>query len=73
MVEYACFQVHLAFDTMLKQHENNCNLLLTNTCGNNQCLFLDLECRQTSLYSTDKTFAVKGRIMLKLKTAIIEL
>ena len=31
---------------------------MTNTCRNNPCLLLNLEHRQTSVYSVDKTFAV---------------
>ena len=36
----------------------NCGQLQINTCRNNQCLLLNLVHRQTSVYSTDKTFAV---------------
>ena len=50
--------MNLVFDSKEKQHENICCQLQTNTCRNNQCLFLNLERRQTSVYSADKTFAV---------------
>ena len=59
LIENVYFSVGLVFGAKQKQQENNCCALQTNTCRNNQCLFLNLECRQTSVYSTDKTFAVQ--------------
>ena len=51
------FSVDLAFEITLKQHTNFCNQSQTDTCRNNQWLSLDLDCRQTSVISTDKKFA----------------
>ena len=64
LIKYTYFPVDLAFDEIQKQHENNCSQLQTNTCKNYWCLLLNLERRQKSVYSTDKTFAVYSVLQL---------
>ena len=52
------FPSRFSFWCNLNKHENSCRRLQTNKCKNNQCSFLNLECRQTFMYFTDNTFAV---------------
>ena len=57
-MENVYFLVDFVLIAKQKQHENICCPLQKNTCRHNECLFLNLARRQTSVYSVDKTFAV---------------